>query len=679
VNEPIRSTACAGGLLGPDDLVLEGVVDGPKYGDDVWDLRSVISRESQGERALDLRTVPGTYQQSVRDVLVILAQPTHPAVLAAGIARRGRHASVATLLDAFRRLRALAVWGSGENLPDFSSWTQRDADKLLASMRSGHHREGGAALAPNSVRHLVQQLKVVRACAPAMPGGGLPFQPWGARSASTVAELESSHENKTPPLPWETWGPAVAAAWTIVDKFSADILTASSAAANLASEPHGDRAWPRLQEWAKSGGVLPLHTGFGRAPGRRGHPNVRLLCRQLPISGVILNHANWGFQPAARELIQEMANDPARSAYGGLVHPTLTVTHPNGTATPWVAEIGLGESEYLVSVLRAACYLILAALTGMRDSEIQALTKDAVTTRDGLPALLSRQYKGNDSEGGEERGWWAPAPVLRTVEVLTALSPHNSHLLTRSATNVGCYVPTRDIPRFLEFVNGDPATRAGRGQGLGLAPIYVDDRTSINSRSLRRSFSVYAVTRPGAELGLGIQLGHAAWRTTTGYAADGQQAATQLFDEERKNVMRQQAAALVVGTGPVAGKQSSTVLDLRAQVISDPDRADRIAEQVGDKLHLGVTNDCMYASETAACGPDGPFLGDHICAGDDCTNALFTLAHKRVLEGSIARMDNYLGAGRGNDVLIERMRRDRARLVRLVRELSIDPTEGGTQ
>jgi hypothetical protein len=679
VNEPIRSTARSGGLLGPNDPVLEGVVAGPKYGDDVWDLRSVIRRESQSERTLDFRTVPGTYQQSLRDVLVVLAQPTHPVVLAAGIARRGTHGSVATLVDSFRRLRTLAVWGSGENLPDFSSWTQQDADKFVASMRSGHHREGGAVLGPGTVRKFVQQLKLVRACGPVMPGGGLPFQPWGARSASTVAEEVTSYENKTPPLPWETWGPAVAAAWTIVDKFSADILTASTAAANLASERRGDRAWARLQEWAKSGGVLPLHTGFGRATGRRGHPNVGLLCRQLHISDTFLNHVSWGFEPAGLELVQEMANDPARSTYGGLVQPTVMVTHPNGTATPWVAEIGLGEREYLDSVLRAACYVILAALTGMRDSEIQALTKVAVTTRDGLPALLSRQYKGNDSEGGEERGWWAPAPVLRTVEVLTALSPHMSHLLARSATNLGSYAPSRDIPRFLEFVNGDPATRAGRGQGLGLAPIYVDDRTSINSRTLRRSFSVYAVTRPAAELGLGIQLGHAAWRTTTGYAADGQQAATHLFDEERKNVMRQQAAALVGGTGPVAGKQASTVLALRAQVISDPGRADRIAAQVGDKLHLGVTNDCMYASETAACGPDGPFLGDHICGGDDCANALFTLAHKQVLEGSIARMDSYLDAGRGNDVLIERMRRDRARLVRLVRELSNEPAEGGTQ
>jgi hypothetical protein len=117
---------------------------------------------------------------------------------------------------------------------------------------------------------------------------------------------------------------------------------------------------------------------------------------------------------------------------------------------------------------------------------------------------------------------------------------------------------------------------------------------------------------------------------------------------------------------------------MRAQIVTDPARADRISEQLAERLHLGTTNDCMFNASTAACGSNGPHLGDHVCAGADCHNALYTPAHRALLEHSVARIDRFLALDRGNTALLSRVRGDRARLIGLIRELSDDDTNEGT-
>ena len=76
---------------------------------------------------------------------------------------------------------------------------------------------------------------------------------------------------------------------------------------------------------------------------------------------------------------------------------------------------------------------------------------------------------------------------------------------------------------------------------------------NVNQVTLRRSFSVYAAQYPGAELGLGIQLGHAALRATTGYATDSQQHVARLLNWDRQVIAREQVTAIVLDAAPAAG------------------------------------------------------------------------------------------------------------------------------
>ncbi|MCW2132712.1 hypothetical protein [Arthrobacter sp. VKM Ac-2550] len=673
--EPVPATSP--GIFIPGEPVWALEPDGPRYGQTVWDFGPLKKRKSQAERRIDFRKIPSSYRTDAADLLMVLAQPDHPAVVEAGVVRRDGPAPTSAVYDAYVKLRILARWGTARSLQSFGAWMQPDCDALLADLQAGRHRQNGFGLSPGTIRGYIELLRLVRDCYAVLPAG-LSFRPWGMRYAVDISGQEKRGvDNDTAPLEWGLWAPLLAASWTVLDQWSADIIAAARTRRDLPAEPAGpggSNAMQIIAAWDANGGQLPLHTGFGRSPGQCGDVNTRLLCRQLRINDSIFNRANHNYRQAAADILVVAARDPARGISGGLVTPAIHVAHEDGTQTPWIEEIGQGEAEHFASVLRAACYIIIACLTGMRDGEIQELRRDSVTMRDGLPALAAIQHKGNDDLEGEARTWWAPEPVIRACQVLAEVSPHPDYLFARNATNAGSYSGDRDIPRLIAFVNDDPQTRPGRGSGLGLRPINTMGADSINADTLRRSFAVYATTKPGAELGLGIQLGHSAWRMTSGYFSDGQQQAVRHLDATRKGILRKQAAALILDGAPVVGPAARHITAFRAQVVSDPTRADHIAETVAGRLHFGLTNDCMWNASTSGCGSDGPHLGDHICVGLDCANALLTQAHTPVLHNGINRIDAYLDRERKDEAMAQRMRRDRANLIRTLRDLGYDPS-----
>jgi len=162
---------------------------------------------------------------------------------------------------------------------------------------------------------------------------------------------------------------------------------------------------------------------------------------------------------------------------------------------------------------------------------------------------------------------------------------------------------------------------------------------------------------------------------TTGYMSDGQQQAVRLMDDDRKRVLQRDAATLIHSNTPVSGPAAHHITQFRAQVIADPNRADRVIATLAERLHLGIANDCMWNPSTSGCGSDRPKLSDHVCIGFDCTNALGRPAHLSVINNSIDRVDAFLGQQRGNPELIEQMRRDRTNLVRQRRELTAPDVE----
>lgn len=649
--------------------------DGPLHGHSAWDFTNLVTRTSQADRRIDLSKIRPDYRQDVETILGILAHPDHPNVIKAGIVRRGRSAPTSTVFELAHKLRVITDWGSARSLATFADWTTGDADAFLEGLLDGTHMEGAeGGLGAGTVRGYVTALRLARDFGAALEHPLL-FRPWNGRTANEISGSSRALENATPPLGWATWAPLVAGSWAFVDRFSSDIIAAGEAKRELPREPTGPSGWEPFQKWFAEGGVLPLSTGVGQTPQERGAPNKRLLCRRLRVNANFANPAHHSYRPEATRIIAEMAANPNRSEVGGLYTPSILVSHEDGSTSPWISELGLGEYEHLISVLRGACYVIIASLTGMRDGEIQDMQRSTVTETNGLPAIGSVQSKGRSHYlRGQKRTWWAPKPVYRAVEVLSRVSPHPTHLFARSASDaasstVGGYNPTRDIRRLVRFINDDPSQRPGRGRGLGLESIVPPQDGSINATSLRRSYSVYSVTKPGAELGLGIQLGHSAWRLTSGYASDSKQRAVVQMNDDRRAVLREEAISLITGEAPIAGMPAVDVLNFRAQIVTDPERAARLTEQVADRLHLGLTNDCMFNPSTSGCGADGPHLADHYCIGEDCANALYRPVHLPIIANAIDRIDRVLDNPRGNPDIRESMKRSRTSLSRIERQL----------
>jgi hypothetical protein len=660
-----------------EELVWLGEPMGPRFGEQLWDVSALVTRSNMAERSIWFGDLAAAWSLAIREACAYLAHPTHPALVEAGVIRRARTRSLSGIMGVAADLSTIARWATARGMPRPADLTQQDADDLLFAMGAGTHRPDGRPVKPSSKRNYIEALRLLDDLAPALTdGGGLTFLPWPGHTSSKVAGDVAPVENLTAPLPWEVWSTTVAAAWAFIDRFSDDVVRANEVARELpkdASGPAGQNAYRILEEYLEGGGKIPLHTGFARSPMPRGEPNKSLLAIQLGISDTILKPSHHCYNRRLDELLDELAADPARACFGGVAEATTKVDLPDGSRAPWVSELGRREIEYLVSVLRAACYVLIAALTGMRDSELQALATASLTEADGLPALSGEQFKGEEGDHARERSWWAPAPVIKAVQVLTRITLNPNRLFARSEAEMSAYSPTRDVARLIEFINVDPAERHGRGVDLGL-PKVPAGRHKINQLTLRRSFAVYASTHPTAELGLGIQLGHCALRMTSGYFTDGQRVAVETFNDERRTVARDQVRRIVAGEDRAVGALRQEVdRQFNALVVSNPDQADRIIEQIGDRLHLGIMNDCAFNRLKAPreC-QTGPKLVNHRCIAHQCGNATWTTAHVPAIRAHVQRLDGFIDGDRIHPELRAEYAREQQHYVEVLHDLDDD-------
>lgn len=640
----------------------------PRIGDDYWDLGHLVPT-SAGERGFDLTTIPELWRETAREIAAILARPDHPSVVRAGVIRRWRPATAKSLITLLTNFRTFALWATRSGIDSPSDLTDNNIRRFRSDLTNGTHRPGGSPLSPGSARRYLEMLGYLHNFHPALTGGGLPFDPL---EGTPPPRLVHSHptENTTAPLPFDTWARVIRACWFIIDILGPDIAHAEQIRRSLPTNPRGpagETARLMVEEHLTNGGWIPLHTGVGRSRNERGTVNYRLLARLLGISENPFNRAHRYYDDHLVNRIQHAARQPDTALHGGLHRPTATFPAETGDIA-WNAELGTGETEHLTSVLRAAGYLLLAALTAMRDSELQDLGVDAVETADGLTALRSIQHKGIRTPGGMGRHWYAPAPAVRAIEVLGRISPNQSKIFARSDGD-SAYLPSRDVRRLIAFVNARPPERIGRGAELPLEPITLHG-DMLNQQTMRRSFAVFAARYPEAELGLGIQLGHAALRLTAGYFLDSQQRAARLFDDDRRRVANELVHQLVNTPTEITGPGSEHLHELRALVVNNPERSQRLMDTLADRYHLGALNDCHYRPELSECGTDGPQLAEKRCATNQCGNAVITERHRGAWEQHLSDLDAALDGESLHPVLRQRLHQSRREVHEVIVNLS---------
>ncbi|MGH2955151.1 MAG: site-specific integrase [Solirubrobacterales bacterium] len=504
------------------------------------------------------------------------------------------------------------------------------------------------------------------------------LRPWGGAAPSSIAEMPSGRgQNKTPPVADTILQPMLAAAsylvstlgphaialsqrvreadqmWSVGSGRHAAVrrLPAAEFTKLLADYEHRGEPLPTLPDhhvrdrlassWSPDDPLTPIALG--------------LLARQ---AGFIQFHHHW--IPHLRPQIEATLNIVgAQKPFGRHAVP---IGRADGEgAVAWTLPLDRLQAVALVGIVRTAAIIVIAAVSGMRSSELMELQvgccrppeyygRELVRYR-----LASKVVKGQPL-GGVADEWVIIEPAYRAAELLERLHDTcqvGAPLLGRFAFDVR-YKWLRN------WVSG-PA-----GQRLGLATI--PDK-SVNLRMLRRTLAIELAYRPGGVLAAKLHLKHIAVATTEGYASRPGGAQAELLAEVNKHEAERKLELVWAefrnyqqGIMP-AGPAARELTEFFAHVDAKLTPADAAAPKVqrsnrevlnlltkrANTLHLGAANYCWFTDPSRALclklagtpNADKPLAG--MCDSARCPQATHHPCHRPVWAEHAENTKAFLG------------------------------------
>jgi integrase len=422
----------------------------------------------------------------------------------------------------------------------------------------------------------------------------------------------------------------------------------------------------RLREgWAADDPILPVSLGaLARLIGQR-----TFYPKWLPL-----------LRPVIEQAVTAVG---VQESYG---RAAALVDRADGTGRiPWTMPLPEKDFRDLTLHLRAACIVVITAVSGMRTSEVcelqvgccppaQSKTPGAVRYR-----LLGRLIK-DQPLGGVPDQWVVTQEVHHAAGIAEQLLDNPQP----GASLFGRFGFGSINSHLRGWING-PA-----GQRLGLAPIPAG---AVNGRMLRRTLAVELAYRPGGLLAAKIQLKHVSVATTEGYAArpggaqarflaevsaEEQQRNLDLVWREYRNYQRgihpagPGARDLVAFFGSV--DRHVTDADRRAPDVRDSDQQIRtLLAKRAATLHLGVANYCWFTDPAKALclklagtpSATQPLAG--MCDSARCPQATHHPCHRPVWADHITHTTTFLGGlGRGQKTERDRLHAQLARAQKIV-------------
>jgi len=515
------------------------------------------------------------------------------------------------------------------------------------------------------------------------------LRPWGGANPSTVAEMPCSRgQNKTPPLDDSVLRPLLAAATYLVDVIAPHAIELSRQIADA------DRKWSIRRGNHAPLARLPI-TEFTRLLAGYEHRReplpllpdhwVRRRIAQgwspedplTPISlGTLARRAGFtqfmtGWLPHLRDRIEAtLSVVGAEKPFGR--NAVAVERSDNSEQIAWTVPLDREQAVAVIGIVRTAAITLLAALSGMRSSELMELKvgccgpperygPDLVHYR-----LASRVIKGQQL-GGIPDEWVVIEPAYRAAHLLEQLHEHpepGAPLLGRFAFDVRC-------TWLRNWVNG------AAGQRLGLAPI---PDTPVSLRALRRTLAIELAYRPGGTLAAKWHLKHIAVATTEGYVSTPGGAQAELLAEVNKHEADRNLELVwtefrnyqqgIMPAGPGARELTEFFAHVDGK-LADPaapktQASDReilnLLTKRARALHLGVANYCWFTDPSRALclklagtpTADRPLAG--MCDSTRCPQATHHQHHRPVWAEHAEQTKTFLG-GLGTT-----RRTDRARL-----------------
>jgi hypothetical protein len=333
-------------------------------------------------------------------------------------------------------------------------------------------------------------------------------------------------------------------------------------------DAQGHPVWTHL---AAETGIKPRAFSAGKPTGQR----LRWIAEQLAVEG--------------------------RTVASAVYEPAVTVTRPDGSTGGWRAPMRRSDTRTELRALRTAAYIVMLALTGMRDSEGQDVRKNSLHERMGTLAVMTRRYK---NANGEELFQWVSDDAAAAYEVLARISKHPTHIVAALHSRRGKLSPGMRgtfMRIFADHVN------AGRHLS-GLDEI---TDTDVHPQRLRHTFAYVAGLFEGGDLAVGDRYGHAFATTTASYQMHRP-------DDDWFNWKHQGHSAAALGrwsmladlldnssaVGRDAAEIEATARQVKALVVSNPKAAERLASYAAQKWRPGPLLDCGYdptKADVAVC------------------------------------------------------------------------------
>lgn len=608
-----------------------------------WDLNGLGTPANQGAKwgRLYFSSLTGDWNLLAREAILYMLNPSHKALRANSVHVRRTPFSPSTARGMIPSIRALQEYSNATGLPcDFSIWTAEDLRSAL-SVEAITRTRNSRKLAADSMRRLEQ-------LGPVLTAGTIPTPVWTPQELSQMFKSYNRRtEIKTKPIDPNTWKALLNAAAAYVLTFSDDILRASSVWEELGRGKILDlsplSALEQLQVWLDQGGKIPMHS---RQPDE---PNYSLLSIVVSRgrSPSLFGSTTLKNNAELRALIRA-AIDRGDTSIGGL-GVECTFNAAAGMRVPWHEDFDAWSLHTELAHLRTASYVLIAAFSLMRDSEVQEIQRGSVTSHFGAPAIKTTLRKGRSARPTTIH--WVHDSAIRAIEILEKLSGHPTHIFASTRNGKKGAQPgmdtARNIDRFVRHINMT-------SHRTGLEPI--DASSPIRPHQFRRTMAVIIGNEPGAELVLGIVLKHAGIRAlsspiTSGYAVPDdawkREFKLDVLEASMERVVDKWLAdpiGLRAVAGPGAAKHnqlmdSSATEQDAAVVFADRSTLKAILRASNADIRFGPLNVCLGDRRVAKCISSGEDDIDALnCQPATCPNSAVTKNQMPIWEAELAHL-----------------------------------------
>jgi hypothetical protein len=617
-----------------------------------------------------------------KELIFAMLAPGHPAVTPLPRAFR-TPVHVRTASKSLGETTRLLNWLTSQGLDSLGEISTRHCEAYLLHRRHvldehdavvGKRGPGTARSAAQAIINLLNYAELFTADRPD-PG----LRPWGGATATAVSGMPSGRGiNKTPPLTDDVLQPMLAAALYLTSAIGPHAVTLNQQvreadrkwgrrSATDFADPHRTPVaeFTRLLDLYQSDGtplpMIPAYLADDRlaAGWEPGDPLLTVglgtLARQ---AGLTQFRHHWLGE--LRQPIEEAIS--AVGIQAAFARNGTPIDRADGQGqVPWAPPLHRWQAVALVGVVRTSAAAVIAAVSGMRTSELMELQVGCqLPPEEPLPGmtryrLASKLVKGQPL-GGTRDEWVVIEPAYHAAGLAGQLhdNPADSDLLFGRIA-----FPVR-YQWFRNWVNGPS------GQRLGLAPI-PDHPVSL--RAMRQTLATELAYRPGGVLATKFQMKHIAVATTEGYASRPGGAQAELLAEVNKHEAERNLALVweefrnyqqgIMPAGPGARELTELFAHIDAKL--DPADATGAKAQRSDReilslitkrarvLHLGIANYCWFTDPSRALclklagtpAADKPLIG--MCDSARCPQATHHPCHRPVWAQHAENTKTFLG------------------------------------